>query len=58
MQSTPSTSTATTYVPQPFSDQRGTWKTAGTGPLGLVHMPNTVTQYLGLDDKKQLKGGK
>jgi hypothetical protein len=23
----------------------------------LIHNPNTVTQYLGLDDKKQLKGG-
>ena len=54
----PSLSTPTTYIPKPFSDDRATWKTAGTGPQALVHMPNTVTRYLGLDDKKQPKGGK
>jgi hypothetical protein len=29
----------------------------GSGPRNLVCEPNTVTQYLGLDDKKELKIG-
>jgi hypothetical protein len=44
-------------VQRPFSDNKSSWKKAGTGPQGLVYMPNTVTQYLGLDDKKQVKTG-
>lgn len=41
-----------------FSHKPGDWKYAGAGPRGLVHAPNTVTRYLGLDDKKELKRGK
>ncbi|KAJ7863811.1 hypothetical protein B0H14DRAFT_2348797, partial [Mycena olivaceomarginata] len=29
------------------------WAHAGPGPLSLVSLPNTVTQYLGLDGKKK-----
>jgi hypothetical protein len=49
----PSADTSTLVaVKRPFSNKKDSWKKAGTGPLGLVHMPNTVTQYLGLDNKK------
>jgi len=46
-------------TPQPiFSHNAADWKCAGFGPRGLVHLPNTVTRYLGLDDKKEPKSGK
>ncbi|THH26571.1 hypothetical protein EUX98_g7617 [Antrodiella citrinella] len=32
-----------------FSFDRQSWQRVGSGPSGLVHTPNTVTQYLGLD---------
>jgi hypothetical protein len=41
-----------------FSYNAADWKHAGPGPHGLVHLPNTVTRYLGLDDKKEPKAGK
>jgi len=41
-----------------FSHKVENWKSVGSGPRNLVHIPNTVTRYLGLDDKKQLKQGK
>jgi hypothetical protein len=40
-----------------FSHNAADWKCAGFGPRGLVHLPNTVTRYLGLDDKKEPKSG-
>ena len=56
-QSSPTAGTTNPEVRQPFLDNKDCWKRAGTGPQGLVHMPNTVTQYLGLDIKKQAKAG-
>ena len=41
-----------------FSYKPDDWKFTGTGPRSLVRVPNTVTRYLGLDDKKELKQGK
>lgn len=41
----------------PFSFKKDDWKSAGSGPHSLVHVPNTVTQYLGLDDKKGFRTG-
>ena len=55
--SSPATSAMAPDLQRPFSDNKDSWKKAGTGPLDLVYMPNTVTQYLGLDDKKQVNTG-
>jgi hypothetical protein len=55
--SSPATSAMVPDIQRPFSDNKDSWKKVGTGPQGLVYMPNTVTQYLGLDDKKQVKTG-
>jgi hypothetical protein len=57
--------TAHTQVSKPpatparvFSYTKEDWGCAGAGPRSLVNVPNTVTQYLGLDDKKGVKSGK
>jgi hypothetical protein len=50
-------SAATSQVRTAFSHEGSDWKCAGSGPRGLVHVPNTVTRYLGLDDKKAVKQG-
>ncbi|KAF7965797.1 hypothetical protein HWV62_41769 [Athelia sp. TMB] len=41
----------------PFSFDRCDWHTAGDGARSLVYRPNTVTNYLGLDDKKPIQQG-
>lgn len=41
----------------PFATKKDEWKHAGAGPRSLVYTPNTITQYLGLDDKKVPKVG-
>src|SRR5882762_9776230 len=53
----PTTSGMAPDVQRPFSVNKSSWKKSGTGPQDLVYIPNTVTQYLGLDDKKQVKTG-
>jgi hypothetical protein len=53
--------TATPVMPNvhpEFSFKQDDWRNAGAGASGLVHIPNTVTQYLGLDDKTAVKAGK
>jgi len=57
LNSSPATSAMAPDVQWPFSNNKDSWKTAGTGPQDLVYMPNTVTQCLWLDDKKQVKTG-
>ncbi|THH23057.1 hypothetical protein EUX98_g8121 [Antrodiella citrinella] len=37
-----------------FSFNKNAWRSVGPGPSGLVHIPNTVTQYLGLDSYMHL----
>lgn len=41
----------------PFAFERHNWKCVGEGPRGLVSGTNTVTAYLGLDNKKSPKEG-
>ena len=53
----PATSATAPDIQRSFSDNKDSWKKVGTGPQDLVYMPNTVTQYLGLEDKKQVKTG-
>ncbi|KAJ7110365.1 hypothetical protein C8R43DRAFT_904377, partial [Mycena crocata] len=43
---------------QHLSRERCHWTSAGPGPLSLVSSPNTVTQYLGLENKKRGTRGK
>lgn len=38
---------------QNLSRERRDWVHAGPGPLSLVSVPNTISQYLGLDRKKK-----
>ncbi|KAF7975989.1 hypothetical protein HWV62_8148 [Athelia sp. TMB] len=40
-----------------FSFSPNSWKVAGEGPRSLVHTANTVTHYLGLDDKQGIRQG-
>jgi hypothetical protein len=50
----PSAAPAPNPIPQPviLSHSKTDWRSAAPGPLSLVSAPNTVTQYLGLDNKK------
>ncbi|KAJ7688026.1 hypothetical protein B0H17DRAFT_938745 [Mycena rosella] len=44
--------------PAPYlSKKKEDWVCAGPGPLSLVSAPNTVTQYLGLENKKRTTHG-
>jgi hypothetical protein len=54
----PSTPASAPELRPAFSHQVNNWKSTGSGPRNLVHVPSTVTQYLGLDDKKLLKQGR
>ncbi|KAJ7710741.1 hypothetical protein B0H17DRAFT_914765 [Mycena rosella] len=40
-----------------LSKKKEDWVCAGPGPLSLVSAPNTVTQYLGLENKKRTTHG-
>lgn len=40
-----------------LSRDKNDWTRAGRGPLSLVLSPNTITQYLGLDNKKRSMHG-
>jgi hypothetical protein len=55
---TPVTDPVSQTLQPVFSHNAADWKCAGFGPHGLVHLPNTITRYLGLDDKKEPKSGK
>lgn len=41
-----------------FSTKKEDWHCVGPGPISLIRTPNTVTKYLGLDDKKEPKTGR
>lgn len=50
--STSPTTITTAIAKRPFMTDQTMWATSGLGPRGLVHTPNTVTQYLGIDSPK------
>jgi hypothetical protein len=55
--SSPSVPTLVPEAKSNFSFKPEDWRCAGEGVWGLVHVANTATRYLGLDDKKPTKTG-
>ena len=45
-------------VRRAFSYEPHNWRFVGAGPRSLVQATNTVTHYLGLDNKREVKPGK
>lgn len=37
----------------PFSREKADWRTAGLGPLSLVNKSNMVTEYLGIEKRRE-----
>lgn len=37
----------------PFSRKKADWRTAGLGPLSLVNKSNMVTEYLGIEKRRE-----
>ena len=56
--SVPVTNPTPPTVRPAFSYQPHNWRCAGTGLRSLVRAANTVTRYLGLNDKRDVKQGK